>query len=111
MKRDCSELVERLTKHEERAGVTFKGLFAQAEKDDDLWRISIKCEAHSLAGEELAYSVEVVATLLDEQGRVLETSSHYLDQDSFFDFETVDLTFFDVSAIPEKIRIHPKRLS
>ena len=110
MKRDCSNIVERLPKHEERAGVTLKGTYAEAEQDDQGWQINVRGEIHATVGDELSQPTEVVATLLDGSERVLDTTSTYLDEETFFEFETFDFAFFDIDVMPTKIRIHPKRV-
>lgn len=109
VKEDCSHIVERLPKHEDHVGVRIEGLYAQAERDDDGWRIAVRCEVHSSSGDELSQPVDLVATLLDADGRVIDTSSSYIDDENFLEFEVVDINFFDMPSKPAKIRLHPKK--
>ena len=107
-KKDVTNLIERLEKFEQRAGVRLEALSAFAESDDDgEFTVTVRGEAHSMKGDNLSHDVSVVVSLFDKEGRVVGTSSEYLDSDDFFGFETIDADVELSGTSLAKIRIVP----
>ncbi len=106
VERDVTDLIERLEAFEDRLGVSLEGLFARLYEDID--RISLNGEIHPHVGTGLHEDVEVVATVYDSDGRVIDTSYQYFFADSFFGFEVFSFPM-DIGDIqPAKIRVYPK---
>lgn len=105
--KDVTHLVERLEAFEDRLGVSLEGLYAAQDKERD--SIEVNGELHPRGGTELDNDVDVVVTLYDSGGRVLETRTEYIDSDNFFGFETFSVYLSGAADLPvSKIRIYPK---
>lgn len=104
--RDITSLIERLEAFEDRLGVRLEGLFASL--DEDIEWIDLNGEIHPQAGTELQEDVELIATVYDSDGRVIETSAAFFDTESFFGFEVFSLSLNVGDIQPAKVRIYPK---
>lgn len=104
---DITSITERLEAFEDRVGLRLEGLYARFDRESE--QVEVTGEAHATAGMELESSVQLVVSVYDAQGRVISTSSTYVDSDSFFGFEVFDITAFNVSLKPARVRIFPKK--
>jgi hypothetical protein len=108
MKSDLSHLVETLPNHEERCSVSLKSIHADGQSDDGVYTVSVRCEVHARDGDSLPHPIEIRANVYDDRDRVIGTETSFLDDETFFDFETAEMIFFDLDGMPAKIRLYPK---
>lgn len=108
--RDVTDLIERLEAFEDRLGVSLEGLFAKMSDRYDMTRIHVNGELHLREGTELKQLLEVVATVYDSSGRVLDVNEAILHPNSFYGFEAFSLSIYVGDNQPAKIRVYPKVL-
>ena len=108
MKTDCTALIERMENLEERTGVLLQAIFAECHENEGQIDVSVRGEAHTRMGDTLTQDVEIVASAYDAQGRLIATSSSWMSSDSFFGFDTFDLSLFDIAGKPARLRLFPK---
>jgi hypothetical protein len=108
---EVSHLIERLEAFEDRLGVRLEGLFAQTSDSghSDHYYLSLNGELHSNEGTELNDDVEIVATMYDPAGRVINIQGKTVRSGSFFGFRAFRF-FFQVNrdVQPAKIRVYPQ---
>jgi hypothetical protein len=102
---DVSYLLERVEAFEDRLDVRLEGLFVKMDGDGD---IRVYGELHSRNGAALDQDVEVVVTVYDSSGRVVEVDETLFDSDSFFGFEAFSALLLLEGIRPAKIRVYPK---
>ncbi len=110
--KDVTHLVERLEAFEDRVGVSLEGLYAAL--DTEYGGLEVNGELHLRNGTELNEDIQIVVTLYDAAGRVIDVTDKYIDSDRFFGFEAFS-AYFNEPGDPEagtppvaKIRIYPK---
>ena len=103
--RDITDLIERLEAFEDRLGVNLEGLFAEVSEDG---YVHVNGELHLRDGTELNQDLEIVATIYDSSGRVLNVADTGFYTDSFFGFEAFSLFMNIGNKHPAKIRVYPK---
>lgn len=103
--KDITDLIERLEAFEDRLGVSLEGLFADLTERG---YIHINGELHLREGTELNQDIEVVATVYDSSGRVLDVQDAGFYADSFFGFEAFSLFMEVGNRRPARIRVYPK---
>jgi hypothetical protein len=108
--KDVSHLIERLEAFEDRLGVRLEGLFARTGDDHaDYYYIVLYGELHLNEGTELNQSIEVVATMYNSAGRVINIQNTRVYADSFFGFRPLKFFFqVDRNVQPAKIRVYPQ---
>jgi TM2 domain-containing membrane protein YozV len=106
--RDLSDLLERFEAAEDRLGVRLEGIFARMDQENG--RIRLNGELHAREGGELGRDIEVVATVHDASGRVVDKRSTDFRSGSFFAFEAFSLSMEAGEEMPAKIRVYPKAL-
>ncbi len=114
--RDLTRILERLEVFEERTGVRLDALYAKPDGNSG-WTINgnfesgirINGEVHPREGTSLTKSLKVVADAYDDLGRLICTTDHFFNAETFFGFATFSLL---VGGVPTKqitkIRIYPK---
>ena len=109
-KKDITDLVQRLDAFEERLGVRIEAMSAfLGEVDDDgEVEVSVRGELHAVSGTKLQDNLELALSVYDADGRVVQTTSDYVYEESFFGFETFDMRCYVSSGLVSKIRIVPK---
>ena len=90
-KKDVTELIKRLERFEQRTGIRVEGLSAFAEEYDGGFTVTVRGEAHSIDGDEIKSDSKIEVSLLDKSGRVVVVGNEYLEADSFFGFQTLDV--------------------
>jgi len=85
---DITHLIERLDVFEERLKVRFAGLFAKASQEDWGAAVSVNGEVHPADGGGLGEDVEVVADILDRDGRLIERQTQQFSCETFFGFQS-----------------------
>lgn len=104
---DVTHLLERLEAFEDRVGVSLEGLYAA--RDAESGSLEVNGELHPRDGAELENDVDIVVTLHDSAGRVLEVTTEYINSDKFFGFEVFSTYVSGGDKLPlAKIRIYPK---
>lgn len=109
--KDVSHLIERLEAFEDRLRVRLEGLFAKIadRAHAGYYYIVLYGELHLNEGTELNQDIEVVATIYDSAGRVMNIEKKTVYADSFFGFRPLE--FFvqvDRDVQPAKIRVYPQ---
>lgn len=102
--------IERLEAFEERLGVSIQNLSLKIN-DSYKWA-TIFCELHSTNGTTIEKSMKIECVLYDNDGSIIDTETAYVNSDSFFGFELVELNFTGNESKAEqisKIRIYPKK--
>lgn len=113
-KTDITNKVQRLEAFEERLGVRLEAISAfesVPDDDDDEVDISIRGELHSTNGTNITDHIDLQASFYDAEGRVIETSSDFIQADSFFGFHTFDLSCYLPAGACAKVRLVPKIIS
>lgn len=98
--------VERLEAFEERFEISIQNISFKIESF-----ITLFCEVHPVNGTSIKEDFEIECVIYDIDGLVLDKKKSYIDSDTFFGFEVIELNFFgdDVSKQISKIRIYPKK--
>lgn len=104
MKLDLTQKVERVESFEERLGVTFSGIYAVASDEDT---VHVRGEILSRSGDALSQSIRITATVFDDKGRVIETSTESVDKEEFFGFALFDIRLEVEAKDISRIRLHP----
>ena len=96
MRKDVTEIVERLEAFEDRLGVRLDGVFASIEgpDSDGEYTIQIAAEVHTVKGTTLKDDLTVVASAYDKRGRVVGTENNWFSASSFFAFDTFEITLY-----------------
>ena len=108
MKTDCTALVERMENFESRAGVALQAIFAECEDMDGQLNVAVRGEAHASSGNALPKDIEIVANAYDAEGRLIGTATSWMNSENFFGFDTFDLSLYDITTKPTRIRLFPK---
>ncbi len=111
-KKEQIENIERLEIMEEKFGITIEGLNAQIsfyEDSDYMPDVEIYGEIHAVNGTGIDDDIEIVATAFDRDGKVIGTTTDYIEKEDFFALQSLDITISDVSSKPAKIRVYPKK--
>lgn len=106
---DISIKIERVEELEKRLSIQIKSLSAILHQDEDYQTIKILGELVSINGENLQSDIEIIASLYDNQNRIVGTDSTQFYTDEFFQFETFSLSIEAPSLQFSKIRVHPKK--
>lgn len=109
-KKDITDLVQRLDAFEERLGVRIEALsaFVDTEEYEGEVCVDVRGELHAISGTTLQDDLELAVSVYDAGGRVVQTSTDYVEQDSFFGFHTFDMSCYVKTGLVHKIRIVPK---
>lgn len=109
-KRDITDLVERMLRFEERLGVKLEGISAFITKEEDsVFNVRVRGEIHAVAGDEISEDIDLVLSIHDSDGRVIDTTSDCYYAEKFFGFETFDL-YCDIDTHRiAKLRLFPKK--
>lgn len=108
MKTDCTALIERMENFEGRAGVALQAVFAECEDIDGQLNIGVRGEAHASKGDSISNDIEIVANAYDAEGRLISTATSWMNSENFFGFDTFDLSLYDITTKPSRIRLFPK---
>lgn len=111
---DLTDRIERLEVFEERAGVSFEALYCTIDNNDHWshgnYHVDFRGELHSSTGTTIQNDISVVLTVYDTAGRVLDTNSEWIDSDTFFGFEVLDMTLrVPPTAQIGRVRVFPKK--
>lgn len=109
-KKDITAIVQRLDAFEERVGVRIEALSAFEVKEEysDDADITVRGELHAVSGTNLENDLALQMSVYDSEGRVVQTSSDYIDSDSFFGFHTFEIRCYAAPGLAKKIRLVPK---
>lgn len=111
MENDITHVIERLDLFEERMKVRFASLFATAGEEDWGIAISVNGELHPAGGTGLEQDVEVVADILDGNGRLIVRDTQRFSSEEFFGFQSfhfyISASAFRLNQI-RKIRLYPQ---
>lgn len=102
--------IERLEAFEERLGISLENLTLKV--DDSYCWATIYCEVHSTNGTTIKESLNIECVLYNNDGKIIDKTSTYINSDNFFGFELIELTFTGDISFAEKvstIRIYPKK--
>jgi hypothetical protein len=104
LKREISNVIERVETFEDRLQVRLQGLYAEVDGD---WVI-VNGEVHSKSEAGIAEDIEIHTTVYDAQGKVLHTTHSYVSADSFFGFQAFREMFQPPPSAIAKIRVYPR---
>lgn len=107
---DLTSAIEQMEMMEEKLGITFGGLSAFLDHDeDDDWEptLTVTGEIISTSGDPLEEDIEIKIAAYDSQGRVVAKASEYIDEESFAGFDVFDVSLETPVADIVKIRIFP----
>jgi hypothetical protein len=102
--KDISHKIERLTELEDRLGIKLDALSAFHSNNF----VTVNGELRSKNGNELNTDLELVVSIYDQAGRVVEVSGDSFSRENFYGFETFSICCQTAKEI-HKIRIHPKK--
>lgn len=111
-KKEQIDNIEQLEIMEEKFGINLEGLNAQIsfyDSDDNMPDVNIFGEIHAANGTGIKEDIEIVATAFDQEGKVIGTTTDYIEKDDFFALQSLNITIYDISSKPAKIRIYPKK--
>lgn len=103
-----TNLIERLEVFEEQLGVTFEGLFAYVDNRqfyDE--HIHVNGEFRSVAGKGIDNHIDIIASIHDSSGRILDKTDTIVLADKFYCFQIFQLLLRNDPQV-KKIRIYPK---
>ena len=118
---DVTQTVEQLPEMEPRLKVTISGVSAFIRRDDfdndaeeesdneSTIAVEVRGELAPLSGSKIGCDMEIVATVHDDQGRVIGKGSEYLDAEEFFGLECFDLSIDVPSDRIAKVKVYPKK--
>lgn len=106
MRLEVTDRVERIEATERKFGIRLEALYAVFEKTD--YDTSVTVNFDIVGDGALEQAIDVVVGAYNEQGQLVATSSHLLNDDSFegLDSASVDL---DCETPLARIRLYPKR--
>ncbi len=109
--RDITDLIERNRAFEDRVGVRLDALYCSVEgpDDDGDLLLHLNGEMHAVSGTTIESDVDLVMSLYDERGRLVETESDYVPEDGFFGFHTFSFSAYLKKGPPARVRLFPKR--
>ncbi len=105
MKTDITHLIERLEAFEEKLGVSFQGLYAVIDEDND---IKVNGELILINGSQLSQHIQINVSAHDSAGRVVATSGEFINKEKFLGLEIFSVYFGCPSADISKIRVYPQ---
>ena len=109
---DVTPTIERLEAFEKRAGVRVDAMsgFLTEPDDDGEQRLNVRGELHLTDGATLDQSLLLELSVFDEQGRVIETTSDVIDEETFYSFHTFDFSVYLPAHVFVRARIVPRSI-
>ena len=107
-KQDSTDIIERMEPLEERLGVRLQALSAYIDTDPEDVEVVLNGELALRHGNKLGEDISLVVAGYGSDGRVLGTTEHYVDHETFFHIETFSILFY-LPSRPTRLRIYPKK--
>lgn len=108
MKHDFTDAIERMPALEARTGTRLEALYGEIEENEGEYDVHLRGEIHAVSGAELSASIDLIMSVYDDKGRIIATTNSWFNNESFFAFETFELSCYGVAVRPERLRVHAK---
>ncbi|RCW60159.1 hypothetical protein [Halanaerobium] len=107
MAKDITNKLERLEVFEEKFNIDLDGLYCESDENNNIF---ITGEVHLKEGNELDQDIQILAVCYDDKNRVIKKSEFIIYDNKFFGFEVLQISIYELSQLPNKIRIYPNYL-
>ena len=106
-KSEVSDLIERLEVFEEKYNVRLESLSAfRTRYENGEYSVEVFGEIYPRTGATIEHDIEIVGSLHDSQGKVIELEDRRISEDGFFGFQAFHFYFSTVIVEPTKIRVY-----